>query len=439
MKYSIEPKPKAGSRRSARDAGRSSDGLMAQALGGQLASLREGRITLADGERTESYGGRGAPSLSAAVTVHDRRFYRDVVFGGSLGAAESYIRGRWSCSDLTTLCRIFARNLNLSDGMEKGWARLPATAAKLFHWLHRNTRSGSARNIGAHYDLGNDFYQLFLDETMTYSCGIFEEESSTLEEASIAKLDRMCQKLDLRPDDHVLEIGTGWGGWAIHAAGRYGCRVTSTTISKEQYSWAVDRVRRQGLENRVEILLRDYRDLEGLYDKAVSIEMIEAVGHEFLGDYFAKVSSLLKPDGLFALQGITVTDRRYEQYRRGVDFIQRFVFPGSCLTSVSAMFRAAAERSDMQPIHFEDIAPHYARTLLEWRRRFLANLHRVRELGYSEEFIRLWEYYLCYCEAGFLERHVGNAQLVLAKPRNRREPIAPMFDSALGKRSTTAA
>ena len=395
----------------------------------KLSALRSGRITVADGARTDSFGqDERQADLTAAVTVIDRSFYGDVVFGGSLGAAESYIRGAWACDDLTKLCRIFASNLHLSDGMERGWGRLAVPAAKLFHWLHRNSQNGSRQNIEAHYDLGNDFYRLFLDETMMYSCGIFEHDNSSLREASVAKIDRICQKLVLRPTDHVLEIGTGWGGWAIHAASKYGCRVTTTTISPRQYELAVERVLAAGLEDRITILLRDYRDLEGEFDKLVSIEMIEAVGDAFLAEYFSQASRLLKPGGLMALQAITTPDHRYKRYLRGVDFIQRYIFPGSCLPSVTAMCRALAKSSDLRPIHMEDIGPHYARTLREWRLRFFDRIDDVRALGFSDEFIRMWEYYLCYCEAGFLERHVGDVQLVLAKPGNRREAILGEFE-----------
>lgn len=397
--------------------------LAATAVTRQLEHLSKGELTVVEGTRARRFG---TPSdLSAAVEVRDSRFWPDVAFGGSLGAAESYIGGRWTTNDLTAVCRIFARNLDLADGLERGWARLARPAAKAFHWLHRNTKAGSADNIHAHYDLGNDFFRLFLDDTMNYSCGIFERPTSSMREASIAKMDRACRKLDLKPTDHLLEIGTGWGALAIHAAKEFGCRVTTTTVSQEQFSYARKRVRDAGLEHRVEVLLCDYRDLTGRYDKIVSIEMIEAVGHEFLPVYFGKCSGLLTPGGMMLLQGILMAEHRYESYRKSVDFIQRYVFPGSCLSSLAAISSAVARASDMRPVHLEDLTPHYAETLRRWRQSFFERLDDVRELGYPESFLRLWEFYLCYCEAGFEERTVGNVQLLLAKPLNRREPIAP--------------
>ena len=387
----------------------------------QLEQLPAGEIVLIDGERTKRFGSAG--DLRAAITVHDPAFYLDVAFGGSLGAAEAYIQGRWSCDDLTQLCRIFARNLTVTDDLERGWARLLSPVASGFHWLRRNTKAGSAKNIHAHYDLGNDFFRLFLDPTMNYSCGIFESPDDSMEEASLAKMDHICRKLELRPGDHLLEIGTGWGGMAIHAAGWYGCRVTTTTISKEQHELATERVRTAGLEDRIQVLLCDYRDLEGQYDKVVSVEMIEAVGHGFLPEYFATCGRLLKPDGMLLVQGITMGDDRYESYRKSVDFIQRYVFPESCLPSVTAMCAAAGKASDLRPAHLEDITPHYAETLRRWRRAFFGNIADVRRMGYSDAFIRLWEYYLCYCEAGFEEGTCGDVQILFAKPRRRRDTV----------------
>ncbi|MCB1019528.1 MAG: class I SAM-dependent methyltransferase, partial [Acidobacteria bacterium] len=393
-----------------------------------------GEITLIDGERARRFGHPGEPR--ATVTVHDAAFYLDIAFGGSLGAAEAYIRGRWSCDDLTQLCRIFARNLAVTDDLERGWARLLAPLARGFHWLRRNTKSGSAQNIHAHYDLGNDFFRLFLDPTMNYSCGIFESPTDSMEEASFAKMDHICRKLDLRAEDHLLEIGTGWGAMAIHAAAWYGCRVTTTTISREQYELATERIQAAGLEDRITVLLCDYRDLDGRFDKIVSVEMIEAVGHEFLPEYFRTCGRLLKPDGMLLVQGITMGDDRYESYRKSVDFIQRYVFPGSCLPSVTAMCAAAGEASDLRPAHLEDITPHYAETLRRWRRAFFENIVEVRRMGYSDAFIRLWEYYLCYCEAGFEEGACGDVQILFAKPRRRRDTVrlGQVTEAACGSR-----
>ena len=397
------------------------DRLAAKLVLARLEQLREGRVTIVDGNVTRRFGPGG--ELRATVTVHDPSFYADVAFGGSLGAAEGYIQGRWSADDLTQLCRIFARNLDTTDELERGWARLTAPLAKGFHRLRRNSRSGSARNIQAHYDLGNDFFELFLDPTLSYSCGVFASPDESMEQASVRKMDHICGKLELREGERLLEIGAGWGAMAIHAASLYGARVTTTTISPRQYERAVERVRAAGLEERVTVLLRDYRDLDGEFDKIVSVEMIEAVGHEYLGDYFGTCGRLLAPDGAMLLQGITMGDHRYEGYRRSVDFIQRYVFPGSCLPSVTAICEAVARSSDLRPAHLEDITPHYAETLRRWRTRFFENIGEVRALGYSEAFIRLWEYYLCYCEAGFDEGTCGDIQLLLTKPRRRRDTV----------------
>ncbi len=392
---------------------------------GVLEKLPEGEITIVDGAEVRRFHSGG--DLRATITVHDPAMYSDVAFGGSLGAAEGYIQGRWSCDDLTALCRIFARNLDATDNLERGWARLTTPLAKGFHRLRRNNRQGSSRNIQAHYDLGNDFFELFLDPTMNYSCGLFDRaqgSTETMERASVRKMDQICRKLGLREGQSLLEIGTGWGAMAVHAAKNYGVQVTTTTISKRQYERAVQRVAEAGLQDRVTVLLQDYRDLTGLYDRIVSVEMIEAVGHEYLETYFGVCGRLLKPDGAMLLQGITMPDHRYEAYRRSVDFIQRYVFPGSCLPSVTAICDAVSRSSDLRPAHLEDITPHYAETLRRWRTSLFDNIEQVRALGYSESFIRLWEYYLCYCEAGFEEGSCGDIHLLLAKPRYRRDTFA---------------
>ncbi|MGH7965847.1 MAG: class I SAM-dependent methyltransferase [Candidatus Binatia bacterium] len=395
----------------------------------QLQRLTHGQIAVVESGKRLTFGAVGDRAqdgtLQATVFVHDPRFYTDIALGGSVGAGEAYINGLWSCDDLTTLGRIMILNGSVLDGMEKGVARLAAPVRKLFHYLRQNTRVGSRRNIAAHYDLGNDFFSLFLDETMTYSCAIFEREDSTLHEASLAKIDRICRKLQLSPHDHLLEIGTGWGGFALHAAGRYGCRVTTTTISRQQYDLAVRRIADAGLADRVSVLLKDYRDLTGQYDKLVSIEMIEAVGHAFYDTYFRRCSELLKPDGMMLLQAIVIADQHYERAKHSVDFIQQYIFPGSCIPSITAMCNSLTRASDLHLFHLEDLTPHYATTLRSWRERLFANSGRVRALGYPETLLRLWEFYLCYCEAGFLERFIGDVQMLLTKPFCRREPILP--------------
>jgi cyclopropane-fatty-acyl-phospholipid synthase len=392
----------------------------------RLEGLTWGRITIVEGTDVRSYGvpdAGGGPQVT--VTVRDPRFYGALALAGSVGAAEAYMVDDWSCDDLPGLVRILVRNASVMFMMEGGLVRLSAAALRLFHWLRRNTHAGSRANIRAHYDLGNDFYSLFLDETMTYSCGIFENASSTLAEASMEKYDRICRKLHLSPTDHVIEIGCGWGGFAIHAAGKYGCRVTGTTISQQQYEWATRRVQELGLVDRVRILFQDYRDLDGTHDKLVSIEMIEAVGHQYLGRFLDCCSRLLKPEGLMGLQAITIVDQQYAQHVRTVDFIKRYIFPGSCLVSVTALCQAATRNTDLRAVHLEDISPHYAETLRRWRKAFHARLDDVRAQGFDDAFIRMWEFYLCYCEGAFDEHYIGDVQMVFAKPLCRQESRLP--------------
>jgi cyclopropane-fatty-acyl-phospholipid synthase len=305
--------------------------------------------------------------------------------------------------------------------MEKGLARLTAPVYKLYHHVRKNTKVGSRKNILAHYDLGNDFYALFLDETMTYSCAIFEQENSSLKQASEAKYDRICRKLQLAAGDRVIEIGTGWGGFAVHAARNYGVQVTTTTISDEQHQFARQRIKAAGLEDRITLLKKDYRDLSGKFDKLVSIEMIEAVGHQYLPIFFRTCSRLLKDDGIMALQAITIGDQIFDRHKRTVDFIKRYIFPGSCIPSITAISIALAKATDLRLVHLEDITPHYARTLREWRRRFFTNIKKVRALGFSDTFVRMWEYYLCYCEGGFAERYLGDVQMLFVKPLCRQD------------------
>jgi len=305
---------------------------------------------------------------------------------------------------------------------EKKWLVKPLHF--LQRYLNRNTPKGSRRNIEAHYDLGNELFELFLDETMMYSCGIFHHQQTTLQEASEAKLERICQKLQLKPTDHLLEIGTGWGGFALYAAKHYGCRVTTTTISKQQYDYARQRVQDAGLEDRITLLFDDYRELNGSYDKLVSIEMVEAIGHRYYDAYFNKCSELIKPDGMMLLQSITISDQRYPVAKKSIDFIQKYIFPGGCLPSVAALGDAIARKTDMRIFHLEDIGPHYATTLHKWRERFFENIGKVRQLGYPEGFIRMWEYYLCYCEGGFRQQTIGTIQLLLTKPQTLRSPLS---------------
>jgi cyclopropane-fatty-acyl-phospholipid synthase len=387
----------------------------------KLERLRGGAITIEDGLGVSRLGDIG--DLSATVRVRDPRFYRQAVFGGSLAAAMSYVRGDWDCNNLTELLRLFVRNSAAAARLDGGWSRLTRPLHRLVHRLRANNQAGSRRNIRAHYDLGNEFFQLWLDDTWAYSCGIFPSPDATLREASIEKFDRMCRKLDLQPNDHLLEIGTGWGGLAMHAVKHYGCRVTTTTISQQQFDLARARIEAAGLGARITLLLQDYRDLIGRYDKLVSIEMIEAVGHQYLDAYFGKCSELLKPDGSMLLQAIVMPERRYDEYLHSVDFIRRYIFPGGCLPSVATILESIGRASRLRFVHAEDFGPHYAETLRRWRNAFHERLADVRRLGYSEDLIRLWQYYLCYCEAAFEERHVGVVQIQFDNYQCRRDPI----------------
>ncbi|MBK6672207.1 MAG: class I SAM-dependent methyltransferase [Proteobacteria bacterium] len=401
-------------------------GLARQGLMQRLALLRDGEIRLQDDGETHRFGARTARcGLSVTLTVRDPQFWSLAAYGGTVGAGESYIHGHWRCDDLTSLVRIMVLNRHVMEDMEGGLAaRGGALLRRLLHWANRNSRRGSARNIAAHYDLGNDLYRLMLDDTMAYSCGIYLTEDATLREASIAKFDAVCRKLALTSSDHLVEIGTGWGGLAIHAAENYGCRVTTTTISREQHDFAKEKIAARGLSDRITLLFEDYRDLRGQFDKLVSIEMIEAVGARYLDTYFAKCSSLLKPTGAMMLQAITLQDQFYDKALKSVDYIQRFIFPGSFIPSVTAIADSVTRVTDMKLFNLEDIGPHYAPTLKAWRERFFANIDKVRTLGYPESFNRLWEFYLCYCEGGFAERQLGNVQMLLTKPDCRRAAIA---------------
>jgi len=398
--------------------------LAAKLIHNQISKITDGELIVRDG-RNETYYGKTSKRFPNAVRVDVKHssFYLDVAFGGTSGSGEAYMKGSWECSDLLTLIRIFVCNRHVMDDMDYGLTRLKAPLHKLGHLLSKNTREGSKKNISAHYDIGNDMFEQFLDPTMMYSSAYFEREDMSLSEASVAKLDLICSKLELKQDDHLLEIGTGWGGLAIHAAENYGCQVTTTTISKQQRDLAIKRIEAAGLQDRITVLLEDYRDLEGKYDKLVSVEMIEAIGHQYMRTYFEQCSSLLKDDGMMLLQAITITDRLYESALKDVDFIKKFIFPGGFLPSVSAMCRSIADKTDMKLFHLQDIGPHYAKTLNAWRKNFLDNTDKVKQMGYPEEFIRLWDYYFCYCEGGFLERDIGTVQMLLTKPGCHIDPV----------------
>lgn len=393
------------------------DRLLRSQLLARLDTLDHGVLVVSDALGEHRFG---TPGEGALPTVHlwidDPAFYRAVAAQGSVGAGESWIEGQWRCDDLVGLVRLLVRNRALLDGMEGGLARLGGWALRSWHALRRNTREGSRRNIAAHYDLGNDFFALFLSPDLMYSSAMFASPDDDLDTASYRKLDTVCRKLALGPDDRVIEIGTGWGGFALHAARHYGAHVTTTTISREQHALASQRVAAAGLQDRVTLLLQDYRDLQGTYDKLVSIEMIEAIGAQYLDTFFGKLGSLLRPGGQALLQAITIEDHRYVQARDSVDYIKRFVFPGSFIPSLEAMYGAKTRASDLQVVHQEDFGLSYAYTLRAWRRRFMTRLPEVRAQGFDERFIRLWEFYLAYCEGGFLERSIGVSHLLMARP-----------------------
>lgn len=404
--------------------GRALQRLARKGLLAKLKHLAEGQLRIIEGDLIWQCGSVTSDfPVPVELEVLNPAFYGEVAFGGTVGAGEAYMQGYWRCNNLTDLVRMMARNRSVMDSMEGGMGRLLEPLNKLFHRWHRNSLAGSRRNIEAHYDLGNDFFAQFLDPTMMYSCGVFDASDSSMEAASLAKLDRICRKLELTSSDHVLEIGTGWGGFAIHAARNYGCRVTTTTISESQYELARQRVADAGLSDRITLLKKDFRELEGEFDKLVSIEMIEAVGERNLGVFFEACHQRLRPNGKMLLQAITIADELYDSYRKSVDFIQRHIFPGGFLPCVSALSRLIAERSDLRLFHLEDIGPHYAITLHRWRQRFFANLGNIKALGYPAEFIRMWEYYFCYCEGGFIERSLGTVQMLLVRPRDRSAPL----------------
>ncbi|WP_095190611.1 cyclopropane-fatty-acyl-phospholipid synthase family protein [Pseudomonas sp. Irchel 3E19] len=394
----------------------------------QLGQLRNGHLRVVEEGEHLLFGNPGS-ALLGEIHIQDPAVWGMVASSGSIGAGEAFIHGYWSSPDLTAVVRVFVSNLDVLDAMEGGLARLGRPLVQGLHRLNRNTRKGSQKNIAAHYDLGNDLFEQFLDPTMMYSAAQFLTAEDSLEQAQLNKLERICQKLALKPEDHLLEIGTGWGSMALYAAQNYGCRVTTTTLSKEQYAFTAKRIEQLGLQDQVTLLLKDYRDLTGEYDKLVSIEMIEAVGHRFLPTYFKQCAHLLKSNGLMLIQAITIREQRYEQAKRSVDFIQRYIFPGGALPSVQKMLEVVSRDTDMNLLHMEDFGLHYAKTLRLWHENFRRAHSRLSELGYDDYFLRLWEFYLCYCEGGFLERTIGTAQLLLAKPAAMPAPLLGRFDA----------
>lgn len=382
---------------------------------GILRQVSFGALTLHHGEQTEVFGDPNHP-LQAALTIHSQDVFQTLLFKGDIGVAEAFIEGKWSSPELTKVIEFFVANQSALDAIERKLGPLLRLGYFAKKFKRRNSVTQAKQNILAHYDLGNHLYSEFLDPHMQYSSGIYPDVNASLEQAQDCKLATICQRLDLQPEDHVMEIGTGWGGLAIYMAQHYGCQVTTTTISDAQHDYAWNKIVELGLEKQITLLRQDYRELEGQYDKLVSIEMIEAVGHEYLDNFFAKCNALLKPNGLMLLQAITIADQRYEHYRKGVDFIQTYIFPGGCLPSVQRLSNKIAEQTDMVIHELHDIGLHYAKTLAHWRQRFLAAWPRLSEQGFDHQFKLLWLYYLCYCEGGFKQRAISTVHLSARKP-----------------------
>ena len=375
-----------------------------------------GKIEVAEGAKHSFYPHDASnDAIKGKIQIHDMSVYRDFVKGGSIGAAEAFIANKWSSPNLTNVIRIFAKAQQATDTLEANKSWLNKIKNALAHWQNKNTQAGSKKNILAHYDLGNDLYTRFLDPEMMYSSAIYPNESSTLSEAQLNKLDTICQRLSLNENDHLLEIGTGWGGLAIYAAQNYGCKVTTTTISDAQHAYANERIVSLGLSDKITLLKDDYRDLTGTFDKVVSIEMIEAVGYEFLPSFFQQCNARLKPGGKLLIQAITIADQRFDYYKNHVDFIQRYIFPGGFLPSVNVLTNHLSDHTELVVEQINDIGFDYAKTLNDWRKNFLASWPELTTLGYDEAFKRLWLYYFAYCEGAFLERSTSAVHLLARK------------------------
>lgn len=385
-----------------------------------LTALRHGYLILTEnGHIVGEYGDKNS-ALKAHIDVINLRMYQRFLFQGDIGAGESYVDGDWHTLDLLAVIRLFAVNLTAMDKIATRFSWLSWPVQKLAFFAKRNSKHKARQNILSHYDLGNELYTRFLDSRMQYSSAVYPTDEATLEQAQQHKLERLCQLLDLQPSDHLLEIGTGWGGLAIYAAQHYGCKVTTTTISQAQYQYASDKAAKLGLTKQITLLTEDYRDLQGQYDKLVSIEMIEAVGKSWLPEFFSRCGQLLKSNGRMVLQAITIADQRVTRYERDVDFIQQVVFPGGYLPSVSLMTQLLASETDMVLRQLDDIGLDYARTLADWRQRFNRQRHELEIWGYDERFSRFWNYYLCYCEGGFRERSVSAVQILATKPEQKQ-------------------
>ena len=383
----------------------------------RLSQIKDAHIIISDGKSINKYGKPG--NLSAKINILDSVFYKNIILGGTIGASESFIRGEWSSPNLTNVIRVLARNTEAQDKLENLFTLLSQPFLKVMHKLNENSVRGSKKNISRHYDLSNDFFSLFLDKNMMYSSAIYKSKKTSLEDASTNKLDVICKKLNLKKTDHVIEIGTGWGGFAIYATKNYGCKVTTTTISIEQYKFAKQKIKEAGLGKKIKVLLKDYRLLKGQYDKLVSIEMIEAVGYQFYDEYFKIIGQLLKNDGEALIQAITIKDQRYSKAIQSVDFIQKYIFPGSCIPSITAIQNSLTNSTDLVINDIRDIGHHYARTLADWRKRFLKNKQEIRKLGFDNKFLRMWLFYFAYCEGGFEEKVISDIHLHITKPGYR--------------------
>ena len=383
----------------------------------RLSQVKDAHIIIKDGKSINKFGKPG--NLSAKINILDTVFYKNIILGGTIGASESFIRGEWSSPNLTNVIRVLARNTEAQDKLENLFTLLSQPFLKVMHKLNENSVRGSKKNISRHYDLSNDFFSLFLDKNMMYSSAIYKSRKTSLEDASTNKLDVICKKLNLKKTDHVIEIGTGWGGFAIYAAKNYGCKVTTTTISIEQYKFAKQKIKEAGLGKKIKVLLKDYRLLKGQYDKLVSIEMIEAVGYQFYDEYFKIIGQLLKNDGEALIQAITIKDQRYSKAIQSVDFIQKYIFPGSCIPSITAIQNSLTSSTDLVINDIRDIGHHYARTLADWRKRFLKNKQEIRKLGFDDKFLRMWLFYFAYCEGGFEEKVISDIHLHITKPGYR--------------------
>ena len=383
----------------------------------RLSQIKDAHIIIKDGKSINKYGKPG--NLSAKINILDTVFYKNIILGGTIGASESFIRGEWSSPNLTNVIRVLARNTEAQDKLENLFTLLSQPFLKVMHKLNENSVRGSKKNISRHYDLSNDFFSLFLDKNMMYSSAIYKSRKTSLDDASTNKLDVICKKLNLKKTDHVIEIGTGWGGFAIYAAKNYGCKVTTTTISIEQYKFAKQKIKEAGLGKKIKVLLKDYRLLKGQYDKLVSIEMIEAVGYQFYDEYFKIIGQLLKNDGEALIQAITIKDQRYSKAIQSVDFIQKYIFPGSCIPSITAIQNSLTSSTDLVINDIRDIGHHYARTLADWRKRFLKNKQEIRKLGFDDKFLRMWLFYFAYCEGGFEEKVISDIHLHITKPGYR--------------------